>query len=366
MNIFKSTKKYEKWLSKQILIVPPDLALKHKSMAESPFPFLRATFYRWIQLFDKNCEDLTNSPNVLGVGDLHVENFGTWRDLEGRLIWGINDFDEAYFLPYTNDLVRLTASAYLAIRENHLKLNKEDACESILQGYKDSISSGGSAFVLNEEKHKWLHDTATYRLKDPVVFWNKLNSFKENKKDVSDSLIKTLFKTMPGHDAKYKVVQRIAGLGSLGRQRFVVITEWSGGKIAREAKAFVASAYTFVNKSLSLKSYYNTILDISVRCKDPFVILKKNWIIRRLAPDCSRIELSSLPKEHDEKKLLYAMGWETSNIHMGTKTAIKNIQKDLAKKNKNWLPKASEIMLDAIDNDYSEWKKEYEKGKNKI
>ena len=31
----------------------------------------------------------------LSVGDLHVENFGTWRDSEGRLIWGINDFDEA-------------------------------------------------------------------------------------------------------------------------------------------------------------------------------------------------------------------------------------------------------------------------------
>jgi uncharacterized protein (DUF2252 family) len=25
-----------------------------------------------------------------------VENFGAWRDVEGRLIWGINDFDEAW------------------------------------------------------------------------------------------------------------------------------------------------------------------------------------------------------------------------------------------------------------------------------
>jgi len=32
---------------------------------------------------------------VLAVGDLHVENFGTWRDAEGRLIWGVNDFDES-------------------------------------------------------------------------------------------------------------------------------------------------------------------------------------------------------------------------------------------------------------------------------
>ena len=55
---------------------------------------------------------------MLGVGDLHVENFGTWRDAEGRLIWGINDFDEACPMPYTIDLVRLAASADLAIKRN--------------------------------------------------------------------------------------------------------------------------------------------------------------------------------------------------------------------------------------------------------
>jgi uncharacterized protein (DUF2252 family) len=40
------------------------------------------------------------------VGALHVENFGTWRDIEARPIWGINDFDEATTLAYTNDLIR--------------------------------------------------------------------------------------------------------------------------------------------------------------------------------------------------------------------------------------------------------------------
>ena len=40
-----------------------------------------------------------------GVGDLHVENYGTWRDAEGRLVCGNNDFDETCPLPYTNDVV---------------------------------------------------------------------------------------------------------------------------------------------------------------------------------------------------------------------------------------------------------------------
>ena len=51
---------------------------------------------------------------VLAVGDIHLENFGTWRDADGRLVWGVNDFDEAAQMPYVLDLVRLAASALLA------------------------------------------------------------------------------------------------------------------------------------------------------------------------------------------------------------------------------------------------------------
>src|SRR5208282_3351182 len=105
MRIKKATKKYETWLAKNIAIVPADLALKHTRMAADPFQFLRATFYRWMQVWPQVCPDLARPPQVLAVGDLHVENFGTWRDKEGRLIWGVNDFDEAWPMAYTIDLV---------------------------------------------------------------------------------------------------------------------------------------------------------------------------------------------------------------------------------------------------------------------
>ena len=57
------------------------------------------------------CPDLANAPSVLAVGDIHLENFGTWRDAEGRLVWGVNDYDEAAEMPYILDLVRLAVSA---------------------------------------------------------------------------------------------------------------------------------------------------------------------------------------------------------------------------------------------------------------
>src|SRR5262249_34996141 len=76
---------YEDWLRRQVDVVEADLHLKHRQMASSPFIFLRATFYRWGPLWRETCPDLVQTPRVLAVGDLHVENFGTWRDKEGRL-----------------------------------------------------------------------------------------------------------------------------------------------------------------------------------------------------------------------------------------------------------------------------------------
>jgi len=69
-------------------------------------------------------------------------------------------------------------------------------------------------------------------------------------------------------------------------------------------------------------SQYDRIVKQAIRCPDPFLDLRKGWIVRRLAPDCSRVELTMLPKGHDEYKLLEAMGRETANVHLGSKRAI--------------------------------------------
>ena len=143
MNIFKATAEFENWLAAQLPIIRQDLALKHEHMAEAAFPFFRATFYRWLQLWPEHCADLAKAPAALGVGDLHIENFGTWRDEEGRLIWGVNDLDEAWPTAYTLDLVRLLTSVYVAIEEEHLCISRRAASEAIEEGYRDALAAGG-------------------------------------------------------------------------------------------------------------------------------------------------------------------------------------------------------------------------------
>ena len=133
MDIHDATRSYERWMGQHIEVWRPDLVHKHKKkMTKSPFLFLRATFYRWMQVWPTAFEPLSDAPAVLAVGDLHIENFGTWRDAEGRLVWGVNDVDEASRLLYTQDLVRLATSALLAIRARHFASSGRDACEAIL------------------------------------------------------------------------------------------------------------------------------------------------------------------------------------------------------------------------------------------
>src|SRR5438105_9962164 len=98
--IGECTKRYEAWLASHIPLIPQDVRLKHAQMKSALFPFMRATYYRWAEVWPEVCSDLSSAPEALSVGDLHVENFGTWRDSDGRLIWGVNDFDEAFWLPY--------------------------------------------------------------------------------------------------------------------------------------------------------------------------------------------------------------------------------------------------------------------------
>jgi hypothetical protein len=357
MTIQQATQDYERWLAGSLEIVPEDLAAKHERVSEAVFLFLRATYYRWAQLFPHLCKELGRAPQVLAVGDLHVENFGTWRDAEGRLVWGINDFDETWRLPYVHDLVRLATSAHLAIDGGHLQITAKEACESLLGGYREGLEAGGRPFVLAEHS-KALREMATARLADPHKFWEKLDRLPDWKGEVPPRAAKALASLLPRPDLPRRVVHRVAGLGSLGRQRFVAIADWQGGRIAREAKALAPSAALWAHGGEgSPKVLYQTLLDQSVRSLDPWVKVRRRWVVRRLAPDCSRIELSELPEEREETRLLWAMGWETANVHLGSRSAHAMLV-DLAAREPDWLHQAAKVMLAAVQEDWEAWRKQ--------
>lgn len=102
---------------------PAAFRVKFRKMAASAFAFYRGTaclFYRDLEAADGPGGAPATGPyldertsRVWIHGDLHAENFGTYMDATGRLIFNVNDFDEAYVGPFTWDLKRFAASVAL-------------------------------------------------------------------------------------------------------------------------------------------------------------------------------------------------------------------------------------------------------------
>ncbi len=152
------------------------------------------------------------------------------------------------------------------------------------------------------------------------------------------------------------MIHQVKGLGSLGRHRFTALTEHRGGLIAREAKALVPSACAWNANDKEPAVHYSAMIAGKQRCPDPLFEVKAPWIVRRLAPDCSRIELTSLTHIADELRVLRAMGWETANVHLGQEDVAKSIRKDLRHRPAGWLRAIAKTMARAVRQDWENWK----------
>jgi uncharacterized protein (DUF2252 family) len=334
----------------------PDLRLKHESMREDAFTFFRATFYRWTQLWQGLPATITRAPTVLGVGDAHVENFGTWRDREGRLVWGVNDFDEAAILPYTNDLLRLVVSGLLAREAGTVRTAADTMLDALLLGYSAGLVHGGSPFVI-EERNPWLRKLAQNSLRTPERYWTKLIAL-DRWHGTVPARAAELLNDVPRDAKLIKIVHRISGAGSLGRPRLAALYDWRGGYIAREVKARAPSAWLWATAAPlpAPKATLPAVWKHAVRCHDPSLKATRRWIVRRLAPDCSRIDLSDLPKKRQEIALFRAMGWEVANVHCGSNN-VNAVRKHLEALDRRSVSDSSEFLRSHIRTEFRQWRR---------
>jgi hypothetical protein len=350
MNIVDATKSFEAWLKAQIPIVPADLAYKHEQMRADPFLFFRATYYRWAQIWPEQFRKLARAQEVYAVGDLHLENFGTWRDAEGRLVWGVNDFDEAHPIGFTNDLVRLAVSALLAADASvEFRLTPSEICDELAEGYARQLETGGEPFVLMEN-HPQLRRMAVQDLRQPAAFWQRLEEKSVPMRGHLPETARKAFRDLLPDDAEpsYRTLAKPKGLGSLGRRRYLALAQWHGGVLAREAKEVAPSAYLWSSgkskRAGTGNPWLQRTVDAAVRCPDPWWEVRRGWLVRRLAPDCSRIDIDELVHHQDLASLLRAMGRETANIHLGTPKGRKRLRSAWAGLPRDWLLSAARQM----------------------
>ena len=371
-SILESTCAFEAWMRKRTDVSGKLLKSKHRKMGAGAFPFLRATFYRWVERWPRVCPSLAERDEdvLLAVGDLHVENFGVWRDSRNRLVWGVNDFDEACELPFTSDLVRLAASALLAAETAHVNTSANRVCALLLEGYRAGLRAEGQPILLSGRKYPALVKLTRGTQEDPMTFWKKKLDPNDNPRIDAAELPKGLedmFRASfrRGNDLAFHEQKSPGGLGSLGRRRFTAVeTPQNGVRDAREAKALVPSALYWWTGQKHMPSQTATLLQHAIRDPDPHFQVHDDWLVRQFAPDVAKIEM---PENERDKRLALApallrlMGQETANIHLGSRSrdALEKLLNGLDR-DELWFPTATERMADCTRKDHAEWTKHYQ------
>jgi hypothetical protein len=353
-SIKESVRAYESWMRKELgrELVEKDLARKREKMGESPFVFLRGTFWRWSETILEVCPDLAQVPATLAVGDIHLENFGTWRDDDGRLVWGVNDFDEAAEMPFALDLVRLATSALLARSDRAMAAG--GICTAVLEGYGKGLEEPQP--IVLERDWAWLRQLVVVPDKARAKFWEKVD--KAELKPAPRRYVEALASAMPEANLKIRTAPRTAGTGSLGRPRWIGVADWRGAPVVREVKVILPSAWPPGGQSTGAEQAMRN--DAAARGKyranDPWYRLKGNLLVRRLSPNNRKLEAEGGSIDLLTPDMLRAMGLELANVHLGTGNRRAAIVRDLARRDGDWLHANAKRAAAAVARDYADWK----------
>jgi len=304
-----------------------DLKHKHGQMGKDAFKFLRGTCWRWAESAPTLCPDLMQAPAVGSVGDAHAGNFGLWRDAESRLVFGVNDFDEAAVTPYPLDLVRLCASLLVAGPQHAA----DEIADLALQGYLAGLRRP-SGLVL-EREHLWLRRAfaATPRVRED--FWRDLDEgAPETPPPPYDA---RLAAAMPA-GSSWSTVARVAGVGSLGRPRFAAVGRLRGGPVAREIKGRAPSCWGGSQPALAQR-----LATGPWRSPDPCLDYADDSVLRRLAPNSRKLKFNEV-RARRTGRLVQAMSADIAAIHTSEPGIAEAILQDHKARPDGWLAQAAQ------------------------
>jgi len=350
-DIDDSVLRYEDWLRGQLKdeVVERHLLRKRTKMRRSAFVFLRATYWRWAETIPQVCAEVMGAAPVLAIGDTHLENFGTWRDLDGRLVWGANDFDDAAVMPWPLDLIRLAASALLAG-----STSAEDVCAAIWDGYRAGLDAPEP--VILERGHRWLREAILLDERGRADWWDDLAPGKKQlaKGEAAPKrFVRVLHHALPAPIAPTPVFARRAGTGSLGKPRYAVRVEWLGGPVVREAKAILPSAWSVFAEGRAAPILAAAIAHGRTRAVDPHYRIAHKVVVRRLSPSSRKIEVDDAGALLLSRRMLTAMGREIATCHSGDAARLAAVRSEAATRDARWLRDHAATAAELVARDYA-------------
>jgi uncharacterized protein (DUF2252 family) len=228
---------------------PERLALKYMVMRQSAFAFMRGTCHLFYQDWPYADNKMNDAPKAWISGDLHLENFGSYK-ADNRLVYfDLNDFDEAVLAPSTWELGRWLTSILVAATSLQLsKADAENLCKIGLDAYSTALTKGKARWLERETSKgmiKELLNPLTLRnrksyLSSRTKLLNRKRTIKidgkralpigTNEKIGVMEFIDSYAKQQPNPEffRPLDAARRIAGTGSLGIERYVILVEGHG------------------------------------------------------------------------------------------------------------------------------------------
>jgi uncharacterized protein (DUF2252 family) len=247
---------------------PERLAMKLRAIRNDPFQFLRGTCHLFYERLPRD-PLLRRAPDAWLCGDLHLQNMGSYKGDNRLVYYDINDFDEAALGPCTIDLLRFATSILIAADD--LSIGRGEAlsiCGGAIDAYAAALRTGQARWVeaetaqglIAELLHKLARPGRRRLLNARTIPTGRGRRLRADGRKAlpatsDDRERVTLFmkELATRHDnprffKMIDVARRVAGTGSLGVSRFVILVEGKGSPDGnflldlKELPAFVPDA----------------------------------------------------------------------------------------------------------------------------
>jgi uncharacterized protein (DUF2252 family) len=380
--------------------LPEMVKLKYEFMKENLFRFYRGTNHIFYEDLSQ-AVDFPDSPACWICGDLHLENFGTYKSDNRLVYFDLNDFDEAILAPSLWEIVRMTTSIFIAF--DILKIEEKKALRMarlFLKTIGEKFAEDKASYierntskgivreflrVVNKRKQQDILSKKTVvrknklqiLLDDPKHF--KLE--KKLKKDLGEH-IKQWLKTDEDSPYNYKVVDavfRLAGTGSIGVKRYAVLLKSSndtGEKylLVDMKQSVPSSLLPYVKfKQPDWENEAERIVNIQKRMQNraPALLstsrfLDDHFVMQEMQPTKDSINFKLIKKEYrniyqviDDMAMLTASSQIRSSGRQGSANADELVKLGL---NLEWQEKLLQYAIDyshTVRTDYMNFLKDY-------
>ncbi|BBP00840.1 DUF2252 domain-containing protein [Sulfuriferula nivalis] len=359
---------------------PERLIIKYRNMRLNPFVFLRGTCHLFYDRLPRE-QVLDQAPLTWLCGDLHIENFGSYKGDNRLVYFDINDFDEAVLSPCSWDLVRCLSSILAGAKSMGIKRVAALAlCQRFLDGYVAALKNGKARWVerdtadglirklldnqRNQLRPQFLDSRTERKGKQRLIRVDGKKALPVNDKQRSKiiTFMDSFASKQPNPEffQVRDVARRIAGTGSLGVERYIILVEGKGSPDRnylldlKQALPSSLSSHLFV-KQPDWQTEAHRIVALQQRMQavpmaflQPVKIGKKSYVLRGLQPSEDRVTLNGAQQPHLLDGVILTMGelvaWSQLRSSGRNNSAITDMLIDFAQK-KKW----QQVLMDIAE-----------------